>query len=115
MYVVTSCWMKVKRRSAKRCAMLSGVLVRKLSMQMTSSPSARNRSQRCEPMKPAPPVMSTRAIVLPSTRGAHQAASDGEVRESLLAHRLGLVEVPAVEDHGAPEELLHAAEVRPAE
>ena len=45
--------------------MLSGVLVRKLSMQMTSSPSARNRSQRCEPMKPAPPVMSTRAIVCP--------------------------------------------------
>src|SRR5207302_7500801 len=52
---------------------------------------------------------------LPSTRGAHRAPSDGEVRETLLAHRLGLVEVPAVEDHGAAEELLHAAEVRPPE
>ena len=30
----------------------------RLSTQMTSSPSARNRSHRCEPTNPAPPVMT---------------------------------------------------------
>src|SRR5947208_15130376 len=32
----------------------------KLSTQRTSWPSARNRSHRCDPMNPAPPVMSVR-------------------------------------------------------
>ena len=32
--------------------------VKKLSRRMTSLPSARSRSQRCEPIKPAPPVTS---------------------------------------------------------
>src|SRR5437764_6198221 len=110
--------MKLKRRSAKRCATLSGVPVRKLSMQMTSSPSARKRSQRCEPMKPAPPVMRMRAISggrPDSLGGAHRRAPDREVGEAVLAHDLGLVEVAAVEDDRAAEEPLHAREVRPAE
>ena len=41
-----------------RCAMLRRLPVNRLSTQMTSSPSPRNRSQRCEPMNPAPPVMT---------------------------------------------------------
>src|SRR5688572_28497960 len=35
--------------------------VKKLSRQTTSAPSDRSRSQRCEPMKPAPPV--TRILI----------------------------------------------------
>ena len=33
-------------------------------MHTTSQPCARRKSQRCEPMKPAPPVTSTRTAVL---------------------------------------------------
>src|SRR5512138_3617711 len=42
--------------------MFSILPVRRLSMQTTSCPSARRRSQRCEPMKPAPPVIRTLGI-----------------------------------------------------
>ncbi len=38
--------------------MLRRLPVSRLSRQMTSCPSARNRSQRCEPTNPAPPVMT---------------------------------------------------------
>src|SRR3982751_7086914 len=43
--------------------MLSFEPVKKLSAHMTSSPRARSRSQRWEPMNPAPPVTSTRFLV----------------------------------------------------
>jgi hypothetical protein len=39
--------------------------VKRLSTQRTLSPSARNRSQRCDPTNPAPPVITVR-IVSPS-------------------------------------------------
>ena len=39
-------------------AMLRRAPVSRLSTQITSSPSPRKRSQRCEPMNPAPPVMT---------------------------------------------------------
>src|SRR5690606_23654151 len=42
---------------------LSGVPVMKLTMAITSWPSAMNRSQRCEPRNPAAPVISTRMSV----------------------------------------------------
>jgi hypothetical protein len=51
--------MKEKRLSGSRAAMLSAFPVMKLSTQITSCPSARNRSQRWEPMNPAPPVIIT--------------------------------------------------------
>src|SRR5579883_1945138 len=38
--------------------MFRGVPVSRLSTQITSCPSLRKRSQRCDPMKPAPPVMT---------------------------------------------------------
>src|SRR5437879_7998978 len=104
--------MNMKRRFANRCAMLSGVLVRKLSMQMTSSPSSRKRSQRCEPMKPAPPVMRMRAM---ASARPDRGAADRKVGEAVLAHDLGFVQVPAVEDDRLAEELLHAREVGAAE
>ena len=40
--------------------MLARLPVMRLSTQMTSCPSARKRSHRCEPMNPAPPVMTVR-------------------------------------------------------
>src|ERR1700758_3801387 len=40
--------------------MLRFAPVKKLSTHMTFPPSASNRSQRCEPRKPAPPVTNTR-------------------------------------------------------
>ena len=43
--------------------MLSFVPVKKLSTQSTSQPSPRSRSHKWEPMKPAPPVTSTRRRV----------------------------------------------------
>src|SRR5688500_4805202 len=115
MYVVTSCWMKLKRRSANRCAMLSAAPVSRLSMQMTSLPSARNFSQRCDPMKPAPPVMRMRAIRASGGGHAHRRAADWEVGEAVLAHDLRLVEVAAVEDDRPLHQLAHAREVGPPE
>src|SRR5688572_11376974 len=50
--------------------------VKKLSTQMTSCPSASNRSQRCEPRKPAPPVtrISFRSVMVPpGKRGSSEA------------------------------------------
>src|SRR5215467_436316 len=41
--------------------MLRRVPVKKLSTQITSAPSPSNRSARCEPRKPAPPVIRIRA------------------------------------------------------
>src|SRR6185369_2667232 len=40
--------------------MFSRLPVKKLSRQSTSLPSPRSRSQRCEPMNPAPPVTKIR-------------------------------------------------------
>src|SRR5689334_18481951 len=43
--------------------MLSLVPVKKLSTHSTSLPASSRRSHRCDPMKPAPPVTSTRGRV----------------------------------------------------
>src|SRR4051794_12164962 len=43
----------------RRWRMFSFEPVKKLSTQRTSCPSATRRSQRCEPMNPAPPVTRT--------------------------------------------------------
>ena len=43
---------------ALRCAMLSIEPVDRSSRTATSWPRSRSRSARCDPMKPAPPVMS---------------------------------------------------------
>ena len=60
MYSVTSCSTRVKpRRRLDSRPRLSREPVTKSSMQTTSQPLPRKNSQRCEPMKPAPPVTST--------------------------------------------------------
>ena len=45
-------------RSSRALRCCGGCPVSRLSTQITSWPSPRNRSQRCEPMNPAPPVMT---------------------------------------------------------
>src|SRR5262245_46819131 len=45
-----------------RCAMLDVEPVRRLSIPMTEYPRSRSVSERCEPMNPAAPVMTTLGI-----------------------------------------------------
>jgi hypothetical protein len=59
MPLVTSVSTKWNRGLSKRPPTLRLLPVRRLSTQTTSTPSSRNRSDRCDPRKPAPPVMTT--------------------------------------------------------
>src|ERR1700676_1163816 len=54
--------MNVKSRLA-RCEMFAVSPVRRLSMPTTSYPRSRRASERCEPMKPAAPVMTTGCFI----------------------------------------------------
>src|SRR5262245_47687524 len=69
--------MKVKLRLT-RCEMLSVLPVSRLSMPMTSYPRSSRVSDRCEPMKPAAPVMTTRLFM--SSQRRKRAAGDRSVR-----------------------------------
>src|SRR5574341_1046822 len=90
-------------------AMLSSEPVRRLPMQTTSQPYSRRKSQRGEPMKPAPPVTRTRT---PAPSGRQDGLpSDRVVLEPEAAHPLRLPEVTPVEDHGTLEQAAQALEV----
>src|ERR1700675_1185918 len=108
MKLVTSYSTKTKRGSWM-WAMLSSEPVRRLSMQTTSQPFARRKSQRWEPMNPAPPVTRTRTQA-PSGR-QDGFPSDRVVLEAEAPHPLRLPEVAAVEDHGALEQAAQPLEV----
>src|SRR5690554_6691610 len=93
-----------------RWAILSGEPVMKLSMPTTSSPSARNRSQRCEPRNPAAPVIRIRMLDS-AVRGSLHGPGSGRrgpphrhVLESQFAHAFRFPEIAAVEDDRLPEE-----------
>src|SRR5258705_12218228 len=90
-------------------AILSALPVRRLSMHTTSQPLSRRRSQRCEPMKPAPPVTSTRTRT-PSGRD-HGLAPDRVVLEAEPAHAFGLPDIAAVEDDPPAENAPQPLEV----
>src|SRR5688572_30059460 len=90
------------RSRPSRCAIFSGEPVMKLSMHTTRAPRPRRNSQRCEPMKPAPPVI--RARIELALAGQNRSATDGVVLEPEPPHPLGLPDVPAVEDHRPPHE-----------
>src|SRR5262245_39097997 len=75
--------------------------VMKLSSASTCMSRASSASQRCEPMKPAPP--ETTALGLRALFAANAA-----VREAEAAHRHRVVDVASVNDHRPPHELLHA-------
>src|SRR5712692_7672435 len=90
--------------------MLPSEPVRRLSMQTTSQPFPSRKSQRWEPMKPAPPVTRTRTRAASGRQDG--LASDGVVLEAEPAHALRLVEVATVEDDGAAQEAAEPLEVR---
>src|SRR5713226_186981 len=71
---------------------------------MTSSPRLRKLSQRCEPMKPAPPVMRTLAIFPP----------DRIADKPQLAEFLGIVDVAAVKNDRIFQLLFDVLEIWPA-
>src|SRR5262245_30854906 len=96
---VTSCWTNENRGSARRWAMLAVDPVSRLSMQMTSWPWPSRNSERCEPMKPAPPVTRMRT----GSARDHGAAPDGVVLEPEPAHPLRLVEVAPVDEERPPQ------------
>src|ERR1051325_11255655 len=96
--------MKRKRGFEENAATFSRVPVDPLSMQMTWSPRFRKLSQRCEPMKPAPPVIRTLAI----------ASSYGKIGEAHFSQIVGVVDVSPVENDGLLQKLLNRVKVRPA-
>src|SRR6266581_2850066 len=108
MKLVTSYLTKTKRGSWM-WAMFSGEPVRRLSMQTTSQPCARRKSQRWDPMKPAPPV--TRIFTRAPSGRQDGLPSDRVVLEAEAPHAVRLPEVAPVEDHSALEQAPQALEV----
>src|SRR5262245_300175 len=88
----TLCRTKRKRFSSWRCATLRMFPVRRLSIAMTSWPSARRRSQRWLARNPAPPVTRTRIAMT-------SASAHADVLPAGPPHLGGLVDVAQV-DHG---------------
>src|SRR4029453_14768792 len=67
-----------RNRAPTRSATLSGRPVRKLSMQMTSQPSASSRRHRWDPRNPAPPVIRARGTSAAPAGGPHRPADPGD-------------------------------------
>src|SRR3989441_5631473 len=111
MYSVTSCRTNAKPGRPRRCSMFSTVPVMRLSMQTTSAPRPRRNSQRCEPMKPAPPVTRTRI----ASGGQDGTAADRVVFEAEPAHALGLPGIASVEHDGPAHQGAHPLEVQELE
>src|SRR6266511_2438920 len=100
MKLVTSYSTKTNRESWM-WAMFSSEPVRRLSMQTTSQPFPSRKSQRWEPMKPAPPVTRTFTRALSGRQDG--LPSDRVILEAEATHALRLPEVAPVEDQGALE------------
>src|SRR6187549_1994047 len=66
----------------------------RLSIAITLNPSLMKRSQRCEPRKPAPPVIST--VFVLSIDGS---SSDADILITQLFHQVEIIQVSSVEDH----------------
>src|SRR5260370_992859 len=88
---------------------LSREPVMKLSSASTRMPRFSRASQRCDPMKPAPPETTARSLVV------RLVAADTPIRETEIAHHLRVVDVAAVHDHGPAHRTFDAAEVEPPE
>src|SRR5438132_13112374 len=74
-------------------------------MQMTSCPCWRKLSQRCDPIKPAPPVIKYLAII----------SSNGIILEPKLPDIRRIVEVTAIKDNRVLEQLFDSHKVRSTE
>src|SRR5690348_5114184 len=69
--------MNWKSRS-RRCAMFDMSPVSRLSIPITECPRSRSASLRCEPMKPAAPVMTVLGMTSVRDTALEQAADDGQ-------------------------------------
>src|SRR4051794_35324624 len=92
--------------------MLSTDPVTRLSRTTTSSPRSNNRSHRCDPRKPPPPLTTTRAIRPTYCRSR---AADPPVLEPAPPQRLSVEQVAAVDDARLRECVGDLVEVEPAE
>src|SRR6266851_2888144 len=98
---LTLCWTDSNDLLSRRCAMFLAVPVTRLSTQTTVHPSTSSRSQRCDPRKPAPPVTTARK----------SGTADAPVDEAAFAHRLGVEDVAAVDDHRTAHQAFDPIEV----
>src|SRR5438309_7910567 len=86
---LTFAWRNSKSGFSLSVLTLSREPVMKLSSARTRMPRASKASQRCEPMKPAPPETTARSLV----------AADTPIGETQLAHHHGIVDVASIHDH----------------
>src|SRR5262245_18312420 len=86
--------MNWKSRS-RRCAMLARSPVSRLSMPTTAKPRSSSVSERCDPMKPAAPVMTTRGNLGPGSVGCEDANQRQPHDLDIESHRpvLDLIEI----------------------
>src|SRR5256885_1862439 len=103
----TSVCRNSKSGLAFRWPRLSAEPVMKLSSASTRMPRASSASQRWDPMKPAPPETTARGLEL--------LAANAAVREPEALHDGRIVDVPPVDDHRPPHQLLEARHVELAE
>src|SRR5258706_16434924 len=97
--------LKEKRGWGAKAPMFPGPPAGRFSIQSAWPPRGRTPPQGREPMKPAPPVMRILAI----------SPADGIIAEAELSQIVGVVDVPAVEDHGLFEQPPDGVEVGAAE
>src|SRR5690606_41006307 len=95
-----------KSASLKRCSMLRRSPVMRLSMAITLKPSFRKRSARCEPRKPAPPVMSTLFLSI------YNLPSYTEIRVTKFLHLAKFVQVAAIKNYFAFQDRTKPVKVR---
>src|SRR5579859_6061522 len=92
---LTLCLRNSKPGRPSRTLRLSADPVMKLSSARTCVPRLSRASQRCDPMKPAPPETTARGVPLSLV------AADTPVSEAHLSHLGGHINVAAV-DHDRP-------------
>src|SRR5690606_3516343 len=78
----------------------------RLSIAMTLKPSFRKRSARCEPRKPAPPVMSTLFLAI------YDLPSYAEIRVSKFFHLVEFIQIPTVKNHFSFQDRTKLVKVR---
>src|SRR6266851_9074194 len=102
-------WRNSKSGLSVSVPTLSREPVMKLSSASTRMPRPSRASHRCDPMKPAPPEMTARSLVV------WLVAADTSIRETEIAHGLRVVDVAPVNDYWPAHRGLDAAEVEAAE
>src|SRR3954469_7493389 len=105
MKLLTLWSMKRNRGLATKPPTFSRLPVELLSMHTTWSPRRKKLSQRCEPRKPAPPVMRTLAIAPPYRK----------ISKAHLTQIFGIVDISSVENNRLLQQLLDRRKVRTAE